>query len=61
MRASASQGPPTTHHTHTLTPSCPSPRWLQGEYVPETKIKLRRGDIVLVTGLLDTIRLNYLR
>ncbi|KAL4447978.1 hypothetical protein ABPG75_005197 [Micractinium tetrahymenae] len=34
---------------------------IQGEYVPETRIKLRHGDLVVVSGLLDTIRLNYLR
>ncbi|PSC68232.1 Interferon-related developmental regulator 1 [Micractinium conductrix] len=34
---------------------------IEGEHVPETKIKLRHGDVLMVTGLLDNIRLNYLR
>ena len=33
----------------------------QGEYVPEQRVKLRHGDALVVTGLLDNIRLNYLR
>lgn len=34
---------------------------IQGEFTPETKIKLRHGDLLMVTGLLDNIRLNFLR
>ncbi|EFN57609.1 hypothetical protein CHLNCDRAFT_142687 [Chlorella variabilis] len=34
---------------------------IEGEYVPEQKIKLRHGDLLLVSGLPDNIRLNYLR
>jgi hypothetical protein len=29
--------------------------------VPEQKIKLRHGDLLMVSGLLDNIRLNFLR
>lgn len=29
--------------------------------MPEQKIKLRHGDLLLVSGLPDNIRLNYLR
>jgi hypothetical protein len=34
---------------------------LQGSYVPEQKIKLRHGDQLVVIGLPDNIRFNYLR
>lgn len=34
---------------------------MQGEYVPEQKVKLRHGDALVVRGLPDNIRFNYLR
>jgi hypothetical protein len=34
---------------------------IQGEYVPEQKVKLRHGDALVVRGLPDNIRFNYLR
>ena len=40
--------------------ACPAGT-VQGDYVPEQKIKLRHGDLLMVSGLLDNIRLNFLR
>jgi hypothetical protein len=48
------------HHPQALVPIPVLNCW-QGTYIPEQKVKLRHGDQLLVEGLPDNIRLNYIR